>query len=600
MSPPLLQELDQLIARTRRRLALRKLVRGGSIGLHLGVWVVAIGALVLSQVVHPKHLLATTGLMALVVLGVVLGLSASITLLGRRLRKREVALLLDRSLDQDEVYVTAAWLGENPDLPNRDALLAQLSPDEPRKLSDALAIRFPRHLRFAILPLLLVGLAFFVPRVINPLQPSTPVETEGERLAERLREVEEEVEGAELPEELIGEVAELADELTGDSISEEEAVERINDLQKQLEQLEEQLQPSESMLDQLEEAADKLGDNLPDLKEALEQADMEKAAEALENLADDTKQLTPEQKQQVGEAMRQAGQSLRSASDPSMQGAGEALEAAGQELEQQGTGQQGQGQQGQGQQGENGQQGEQGQQGTGQQGAGEGGLSQERVEQLQEQLRQAQQVSEQLQQDGKALERAQRINGALEASKQRLGGEASEQQGESSQGQGQQGADGQGQGQDDGQGSGQQQGQGNGQGGDNQGQGQGPANGAGNGHTWEDEGESFGQQEFQDSDRNDASRTDASNKHIDDFQRLYDPDRLQNVDALIASEKGQIDEQGHQDVLPTRRTGSEETSGQKLVDAPETYTRAAQDAIANETVPPGYRNAVKQYFDQME
>ena len=33
MSPPLLDQLDDLIARTRRRLALRKLVLGGAVGL---------------------------------------------------------------------------------------------------------------------------------------------------------------------------------------------------------------------------------------------------------------------------------------------------------------------------------------------------------------------------------------------------------------------------------------------------------------------------------------------------------------------------------------------------------------------------------------
>ena len=88
MSPPLLEELDRLIAATRRRLALRKLVRGGSIGLHLGLWLTALGALALSQIVHPKQLLATTGLLALVVLGVTLVLTGLATVLFGRLEDR--------------------------------------------------------------------------------------------------------------------------------------------------------------------------------------------------------------------------------------------------------------------------------------------------------------------------------------------------------------------------------------------------------------------------------------------------------------------------------------------------------------------------------
>jgi hypothetical protein len=131
----------------------------------------------------------------------------------------------------------------------------------------------------------------------------------------------------------------------------------------------------------------------------------------------------------------------------------------------------------------------------------------------------------------------------------------------------------------------------------------GQGNGVGDAHTWEDQGTQKGNGNgFNDSDdaRNDANRKATSDQYIDDFERLYDPARLENVDALLAGADGQIDESGHMDVLPTKRTEGDETAARPLLDVPDTYSDAAREAITNETVPPGYREAVKQYFDEVE
>jgi hypothetical protein len=63
---------------------------------------------------------------------------------------------------------------------------------------------------------------------------------------------------------------------------------------------------------------------------------------------------------------------------------------------------------------------------------------------------------------------------------------------------------------------------------------------------------------------------------------------------------GQIDEQGHIDELDTRLTKGTENAAKPLRALPEGYREAADQALTNERVPPGYRDAVKSYFDSME
>ena len=75
---------------------------------------------------------------------------------------------------------------------------------------------------------------------------------------------------------------------------------------------------------------------------------------------------------------------------------------------------------------------------------------------------------------------------------------------------------------------------------------------------------------------------------------------MNDAEGLITSVKGQLDESGHIDSLPTRRTQSDETAARKLLDVPDQYIDAADEAVNSERVPPGYRAAVKDYFDTME
>jgi hypothetical protein len=215
---------------------------------------------------------------------------------------------------------------------------------------------------------------------------------------------------------------------------------------------------------------------------------------------------------------------------------------------------------------------------------------------LREELQRSQELGQKLGDDQKALKRAQQTNGALEGSKQRMGGQADTQEGQSNQG-----ADGQEDGEGEGQSEGQARNQGSGDGGKegNDGQGQQAASTSSR-HTWEDEGErEAGKDGFNDEDRN-SNRTASADQHVDDFERLYAPSRLDDVDALLAGARGQVDEDGHIELVPTRRTTSDETAERGLIDVPEDYAAAAREAINDETVPPGYRDAVKQYFDQME
>ena len=210
------------------------------------------------------------------------------------------------------------------------------------------------------------------------------------------------------------------------------------------------------------------------------------------------------------------------------------------------------------------------------------------MQQLSQQLRQAQSAAQQARQDAQRLEQSQRVNGALEASQQRLGQQSGVSEG---QGQGQQGQQGQAQGQGAGQGQGHGQGQGQAV---TQGN---PASRAGNGHTWEDEGTYDSNGSHQDANRN-TSRT--TGQDIDDFEQFYAPVRMDGAETLTAGVDGTIDEDGHVDELPSRLTGSTERSEGTLLSVPDQYREAADQALNAERVPPGYRDVVKRYFDAME
>ena len=76
--------------------------------------------------------------------------------------------------------------------------------------------------------------------------------------------------------------------------------------------------------------------------------------------------------------------------------------------------------------------------------------------------------------------------------------------------------------------------------------------------------------------------------------------RVQDAEHLVTSAEGQLDEAGQVDELPTRITGADETSQQISLDVPAAYAEAAAEAIRAEAIPPGYREAVKQYFDEVD
>ena len=534
------------------------------------------------------------GIAAAIALLVPIGLGAVIGAAWRTLDDRDTALLLDRALDTDELLVTATWLRSRPPEPKRNAVLDELAEANLPPMKDALPIKAPRHSRWVPLPLAAALVALLAPAwqpalALRAQQSDDPVVQEGARLAERLAE-QKAAEGVELPDGIEREVANLARDMQGEVLTEEEALKRLEEMQQQLDEFEQAMADQKNLLEEMERAAEALEQNpaTRPLADALKDLDMGAAGDAARDLADKMGMQSPQQRQQTAEAMDQAGKELADSSDPSMQQAGEAMRDAAQQMS--ANPQSGQGQSGeQGEQGDGGQTGEGQQSGGNQSGSGEGGLSPQETQQLAEALEQARQAGEQLQQDREAMERSQELNGALEGSRQRLGGEPSTDDGE-----------GQGEGNQSGSGEEGGEGSGEGDGGEGSGEGMGMAgNGAGGGHTWEDQGE------FTDSDGDDLAgqrnqARDDEGQVIDDFERLYRSVRDEDAQHLVTSVKGQLDESGHIDQLPIRLTESDETAQASTVQLPSGYREAAAEAVTSEQVPPGYREAVKQYFDGME
>lgn len=119
--------------------------------------------------------------------------------------------------------------------------------------------------------------------------------------------------------------------------------------------------------------------------------------------------------------------------------------------------------------------------------------------------------------------------------------------------------------------------------------------GWGTGHTWEDQGQGTAPT----SGHLDADRQSArdAGREVDDFERLYDPLRMTGANGLLTSVDGQVDENGQIDTLPTRITGGDETATAPLLTLPEQYREARDEALASERIPPGYRDAVRTYFN---
>jgi len=589
----------RLIAAARRRIRRRNMLRTTAFAAWIGV-ALAVVVLGVSRLWWPLASVepwwVAVGLAAVsVVVGLIVGRLKPI------LSERELALLIDRALGTDEVLVTLLHLEEQGKAP------PAVQEDLERRVSTLPSISRgvtagpPRHAWMVPVAAILAALLLLVPQregAVAEAQDTdaSQVEEEADRLEEALEEIDQEV-GESLPEELQDKMDDLLKDLEDDKLTEQEAQERIEELQDELAEWEESLEEGTTKDSQaLEEAADalregenesKVEDAMEQLADALEEQDTEGAAEAVDELMEQLDGASAQEAEKAGEALERAGKALQGAGSQDLQQAGEALEQAGQQM-----------QEGAQQAGQDGQ--------PGQNGAQKGSQARKSLEELAKQLNDKD-LKERLKQDQEKLRKSQEVNGALEGSRQRLGGDAKVAQGEGQE---------QGQGQGQGQCTPQQQAAGECQPGQGQGQGQGGQGGqpntgldagmgvgeqggpnAGQGHTWEDAGTHDTQGGHQDDNRI-TDRTEG--QVVDDFESFYDPVGMDDAEGLITQVGGQIDESGQIDSLPTRRTDGDETAKVKLLDVPDQYVDAADEALANERVPPGYRTAVKDYFDTME
>ena len=573
-----LNRMDQVLAAAQRRLRTRRAIRGAAVGAWVGVAAGATAVAIrhLGLVADPIPVtVAVMGLVIAVGIGGVVGAARP------GLGSRQTALLLDQALQTEELLVTARWIQDQDPTPSRHAVLAALEQVDPALVPQVLPLRAPPHLRWVGVALLAVVIGLLLPAWrpagLNVLGSDDPVTAAGTRLEERLEAPELEDTVA-LPQDLEREVAALADEMQGALLTQEEALDRLAELQQKLQAFEEGLQAQDDLLDDLEDAAQALENSAAhDLADALKAKDLQGASDAVDNLSNAMDGASTEQRQQAADALTQAGQRLQQSADPSLAQAGEALQQAGEAMKP----------------------------GEGSQAGGEatgsdagGGLSSEDAAALKDALDQARQTGQQLQQDEAALRRSQELNGALESSRQQLGGEPGVDAGQSKSpssrsasecenGTGESGECENGEGE-------------NGEGNDqrNGGASQNTMSGVGDQHTWEDEG-AF--QVSQEDGLNGQRQSDRSEgRTIDDFEKLYRSLRVQDAEHLVTSAEGQLDEAGQVDELPTRITGADETSQQISLDVPAAYAEAAAEAIRAEAIPPGYREAVKQYFDEVD
>jgi hypothetical protein len=467
---------------------------------------------------------------------------------------RELALLLDRALGTDELLVTALHLRDH-DSAARPAVmlaLAQRLAMAPA-VSGALPLRLPR--RTCWLPVL--GAAaiatLFAPTrhgVGSPRPPRSAVGQEAERLARDLEELEAAFE-VPLSEELRRDVDDLLAELDRDRLDEQEAVARIEEVREELQALGEELRPSGDVLEDLASAARDLSaaQATQRLSEALDAGAMEDAAREARALSAAMAEATPEEREGAAQALKDAARRLAQSSDPQMRQVGRAMRGAGEQL------------------------GREGPPGGGPRPADEGSQA---SEELAEELARTKDLADRLRQDGQALDQSQRMNGAMQAAQQRLG-QPAERSASSSQ------AEGPGQGEaDEGHGPGQGEG----------------ASDWGRGHTWEEQRTPASGLAGA---HHDADRTSArqGGQAIDDFEKLYAPVRVEGGQSLLAGVDGHVDVDGHTDTVPVRLSGGEESS-QVPLQVPAAYRDAADEALTHERIPPGYRDAVKRYFDTLE
>ncbi len=595
--------LDHALELVRRRLIQRAALRWGAVGAWIGTGLAALwlGGWLLRWIPLPEFawLLAPVAVAA--------ALAAGVAAWRFKANREELALLVDRVLETDEVAVTALGLSAGP--PRSSPLVPVVLAEAEEALSDSgqelrqrLRLRWPLHLRWLPLALLAVAAMTFLPRVPiqeKPAGPAGDMEAEAERLEQRKDQLERELD-TRLPDDMDEALAELIEAMKAGTISKDEAAQKAQELAERLDdyasgQHDGAAQALRDAAESLERADPELAE---DLKDALDDGDLDAAQEAVERMRERMEQRSQQERERAARELERAAEQAAKSPLPGLGGAlqGEANRmrrqsgSQGNQQGQQGSqgGQQagGQGQQGSQQGGQQGgqQQGSQGgqqQQSGGQQGQGgsqtaggtgsqQGGQSGEQGggqgggQGLSEYLDQLEQQG--LGGDGLAQEEAQnQLNQEME---QALGGAAGRLGGK-------EGATGQG----------------------GTGEGEGVSWGAGKSHTNEDEG-TFDTSGVghQDMNRQVEGRT---SDWVVPFDQDHAPERLDGVEAVATTVDVPLGE-GPVDTETFRLSGSDERSASALVQAPAGYREAAEEAIQGEGIPRAYRDQVKEYFDAIE
>lgn len=473
------------------------------------------------------------------------------------LEPRELALLLDRALGTDEVLITLMHLeeiGSAPESVRTD--LEQRVADLPR-VESGLVHRAPRTAIWLFPALLLAALLLLLPIGALVPPPTNPMSAEAERLNEALSEVREH-----LPPDLQRDIDTLVEQLQQGELTPEQAEERLREIQHAIESFEEGMSDGQADLDAIRGAAeamaegglsDDLQEAVNEVAEALEEQDLQAAGEAAEAVADQIQSASAEDQQRLSEQLQQAADALQGASSEALQDLASSLQEAAQDLAK-------------------------ASESSGQAAEEAAAQAADKLREAKEKAEQNRELAERLRRDREQLQQSQKANGALEASRQRLGGEPETGDGEC-------------------QGGGQQGGLGEPQTGLDSAIGEQGEASAGTGHTWEDEGTFDTVGGHQDADR----QSDRSEGRVaNDFESYYDPARLAGAEGLITSVEGRIDTQGSFDTEVRRLTFGEEQATRQRVDVPDAYIEAAERALADDRVPPGYRAAIRDYFDSME
>jgi hypothetical protein len=532
-------KIDDIIRAARTRIRLRNTVQGVIAGGTVGLIVAFVGMATSRLIWLPMPDLGGLAIAtSSAVIGAVIGLTRPI------LSSRELALLLDRALGTDEALVTLLHLEQS------EHVLPAVRADLERRVAGLPAARSGLRVqlpRVAIwIPLLIAAtvLLWWLPSAPPPW--SGPLKEDIQRIADIL----EQHHGA-LPEAARVKLQAILEDLENGSMSPQEAADALADLQRALKDSEppnaqrdhDALADAAAAIEQarLPESGQK---SAAELADALRDLSSERMADAGQGLADALDAGSASDRAQAAQALAEAAQALDGAASPDLQSLGETLDRAARAL-----------------------------QDTPQRSASD--ALRELQQKTSDDMRA---MRERLAQDRERMREVQEANGALEGARQRLaagGTEDEPAEGEGSSGEATQGT----------------------AGGTIGAVGEGGPSTAGAGHTWEDEGTHDTTSGHLDADRQ-GHRTQGV--VANDFESFYDPQRLVGAEGLIVSVDGLFDERGQYDVIESQRTDGKETARRRLFDVPDTYIEAAERSLADDRVPPGYRAALKDYFDTME